>query len=157
MLLWMSRWFLRVHDRSWLYTVQKCTVESTDTGSLSTNQRRSEWVMDQWEASIAGALETPASALPPPTTLSVSQLWADPGEGRTVTSDHNPPTNTNQSRNIKFVDWQICKDMQVALAVPRLHFKTINQGKVYDRMISSDSATIFIFVKTKLGQRGKTF
>ena len=93
----------------------------------------------------------------PSTNTTLRQLWADPGEGRAHVRDCNPPTNIHQSRNIKFVDWQICKDMQLALNVARLHFKTIFLVKVYVRMISSESATIFIYVKTKLGQRGKTF
>ena len=154
MLLWMLRWFLRVHDRSWLYTVQMCTVENTYSGSLSTNQSGAGWGTDQWEASIPSALETPASAS---TNTTLRQLWADPGEGRSDVRECNPPTNIHQSRNIKFVDWQICKDMQLALNVARLHFKTIFLVKVYVCMISSESATIFIYVKTKLGQRGKTF
>ena len=87
MLLWMLRWFLRVHDRSRLYTVQMCTPESTYTGPLSTNQRLAKWVTDQWEASIARALETPASALHQHNSPSVVS-WPRGGE----VSHRNPQT-----------------------------------------------------------------
>ena len=117
MLWWMLRWFLRIHDRSRVYTVQMCTPGSTYTGSLSTNQRRAEWVTDQWESSIPSALETPASALHQHNSPSVVS-WPRGGE----VSHHNPHTNTLQSRALKFVDWQICNDMQFSQNDARLYF-----------------------------------
>ena len=96
MLWWMLRWFLRVHDRSRVYTVQMCTPGSTYTGSLSTNQRRAEWVTDQWEASIPSALETPASALHQHNSPSVVS-WPRGGEVTVIII----PTQIHSKQSLK--------------------------------------------------------
>ena len=143
---------------------QKLTVHSTEVYSgehwhwVIIVQSETSWVSHGPMRGEYCGCSGDTGLCPPSTNTTLRQSvvsWPRRGEDSGQWS--NSPTNTHQSRNIKFVDWQICKDMQVDLAVARLHFKRIFQGKVYDRMISSESATIFIFVKTKLGQRGKTF